>query len=375
MAGSLSGRLLRRIARAGPLTVAEYMAEALHDREAGYYARRDPLGAAGDFTTAPEVSQMFGELLGLWTLAAWRAQGSPPGACLVELGPGRGTLMADALRAIAGASGGAVPFEVRLVETSPRLRAIQARTLAAARPAWSEDLSGLPDRPCFLIANEFFDALPIRRLVRRDGAWREVLVAADAAGTGLAWAVDRAPSPLAATLPDELRRGAADGETAELCPAADAVLAAAAGRIAARGGAALVVDYGSERGARGATLQAVRAHRPVDPLDSPGLADLSSHVDFARLRGVALEAGCACLGPVEQGRFLRALGVERRAAALARRAGPEGRAGIAAALDRLIGADAMGKLFKAMAVVPADGPEPDGFAEPGARPGGGESAA
>lgn len=361
MAETLLDRLIRRIATSGPLTVAEFMAEALHDRTHGYYASGDPLGRAGDFVTAPEISQMFGELIGMWTVSAWIADGAPEGACLVELGPGRGTLMADMLRAMSGVGDIDRAFEVHLVETNPALRRLQARALEPVRPVWHDDLSTLPARPWFVVANEFLDALPIRQLMRRDGVWREILVTARKDGGGLGWALERAPSPLAAGLPEDLAQGGEEGMVAELCPAAEAVAATIADQVSTHGGAALLIDYGSERNARGASLQAVRDHRKVDILEAPGETDLSSHVDFARLRAAALAAGAECQGPVEQGRFLVELGIEQRADALSRRGDTRQRNDIMTAVQRLIGPEEMGTLFKVFAVVPPDTPPLAGF--------------
>ncbi len=365
MRKSLLPAMLRRLQRTGPMTVAEYMAEALHDRSGGYYASGDPFGARGDFVTAPEVSQMFGELIGLWTISTWIAAGAPEPACLVELGPGRGTLMSDMLRAIGGVVAPEEVFQVHLVETNPSLRTLQAERLAPHRPIWHDDISTLPELPWFLIANEFLDALPIRQLRWTDGAWRECLVVPDEAGTGLAWGVERATSPLSGLLPSEIRGRADEGTVAELTLAANAVVTDIARHLADHGGAGLLIDYGSERRALGRSLQAVRNHRKVDPLIDPGLADLSSHVDFSQLRTAGEAGGAMVIGPVDQGRFLFELGIQERATALKNNGSGAQRRDIDAAMRRLIGPTEMGTLFKVAALLPSGAAEPPGFGSRG----------
>jgi NADH dehydrogenase [ubiquinone] 1 alpha subcomplex assembly factor 7 len=365
MPESLLPAILRQIRRAGPMTVAEYMAEALHKRDGGYYAAGDPFGAGGDFVTAPEISQMFGELIGLWTISTWIGAGAPEPACLVELGPGRGTLMADMLRAIGGVVAPGEVFQIHLVESNPSLRAIQAERLAPHQPVWHDDISSLPDLPWFLVANEFLDALPIRQLRWTDGAWRECLVVADEAGCELAWGVERAASTLAGLLPSDLRDGAEEGAMAELTLAGNAIVGDIARHVAEQGGAALFVDYGSARGSRGSSLQAVLEHRRVDPLAEPGLADLSSHVDFSQTRAIAEANGAAFRGPVDQGRFLFELGIHERATALKGGASPTQRRDIDAAMRRLIAPSEMGTLFKVAALLPPDAEDPPGFGSRG----------
>jgi NADH dehydrogenase [ubiquinone] 1 alpha subcomplex assembly factor 7 len=361
MPESLLPAMLRRIQRTGPMTVAEYMAEALHDRAGGYYASGDPFGSTGDFVTAPEVSQMFGELLGLWMISTWIGAGAPERVCLVELGPGRGTLMADMLRAIGGVVDPGEVFQVHLVETNPSLRAIQAERLSPLEPVWHDDISSLPEMPWFLVANEFFDALPIRQLRWTDGAWKECLVVTDEAGTGLSWGVERSESPLAGLLPAEIRGEAAEGAMAELTLPASAITSTIARHIVDHGGAALLIDYGSERGTLGASLQAVRDHRRVNPLIDPGLADLSSHVDFSQLRAASEIGGVTFAGPVDQGRFLFELGIEERASALKQGASLGQCRDIDSAMRRLIGPTEMGTLFKVAALLPPGSPDPAGF--------------
>jgi len=352
----LAGLLRRRIALEGPIAVAEFMALALGHPTHGYYATRDPLGAAGDFTTAPEVSQIFGELIGLWLADRWQAAGRPAVADLVELGPGRGTLMADALRAARVLPGFREAVAVRLVETSPALRRAQAAALSDAAPAWLSSLAELPEtdppRPLFLVANEFIDALPVRQFVRTAAGWRERVVALDPAAERFVFGLGPADPAGVALIDPAVRAAAPEGAVAETRPAALGTMAALARRIAAGGGAALVVDYGHAVPAAGDTLQAVRRHAYADPLDAPGEADLTAHVDFAALAAAAREAGAAVAGPVEQGAFLGALGLHARAEALSR-ARPYRAADVAAAAARLAAPDAMGRLFKVLAVVPA----------------------
>ena len=350
----LAGRIARRIAASGPMTLADYMAECLLDPEHGYYATRDPLGQAGDFTTAPEISQMFGELLGLCLAQAWLDQGAPPAFVLAELGPGRGTLMADALRATRAALPGfAAAARLHLVEASPALRARQEAGLAAYRPQWHDGIESLPDAPLFLIANEFFDALPIRQFVRDPSGWRERRVALAGEGLGLALS-DPAPlAGLAHRLADT-----APGEIVETCPAGCAIAAEIGRRIAAQGGAALIVDYGGWR-SRGDTLQAVKAHEYADPFAEPGLADLTAHVDFEALALAAAPAAHTALVP--QGRLLERLGIAQRAGIIAASLGGAALASHRAALRRLTHPEEMGTVFQSIAIHPGHAPAPPGF--------------
>jgi len=339
-------RLAERIRLAGPLTVADYMAAALGDPEHGYYMRREPFGVAGDFTTAPEISQMFGELVGIWCLDIWRALGSPPRFRLVELGPGRGTLMADALRAAAIRPAFRSGLELHLVETSPRLREVQQRTLAplGLDPQWHDKLGTIPrGLPIILIANEFFDALPIRQFMRAGGGWRERMVGLDAEGR-LAFGLGP-PGP--ADLPD---LGAEDGEVLEVQPAANAVMGEIATRVVADGGALVAIDYGYAATRPGDTLQAVRRHRPVHPLAEPGLADLTAHVNFEALARTARAAGADVHGPVGQGEFLLGLGLLERAGRLGAGRSEAEQEAIGKAVERLAGPGHMGTLFKALVV-------------------------
>ena len=367
MAG-LVDHLRQRIAREGPLTVARYMEEALSHPRYGYYRRSDPLGAAGDFITAPEISQMFGELIGLWCAVVWEALGSPAPVNLVELGPGRGTLMADALRAARRTPAFLAAVAVHLVETSPLLRARQRDALPAAgvegTPAWHEDFDGVPDGPLLLIANEFFDALPVRQFQRSGDGWRERLVDVGSEGDGFRFVLSpHLPEvPLAAdTVPPGVD-GAPEGSVIEVCPVAIGLARAIGERVAGRGGAALIVDYGHAESAFGETLQAVKGHAYHPVLSDPGAADLTAHVDFAALARAAVGAGARTFGPVDQGEFLERLGLGARAGGLLAKATPEQAAEIRAARRRLADREHMGALFKALAITGAGMAPPPGFA-------------
>ena len=335
---ALADRLARAITLAGPVSIAQFMAAA----NGHYYATRDPLGAQGDFVTAPEISQMFGELIGAWAAdLSGRARACP---AYVELGPGRGSLAEDALRVMARA--GLVP-DVHLVETSSVLRAAQAQKLPMAQ--WHDTVATLPeDGPLLLVANEFFDALPIRQLVRGGQGWHERLVACQDV-----LFVPIAGEPVPGAIIPAALGDAPLGSIIETSPASVAIMRALAHRLVVQGGAMLLIDYGYEGPAIGDTLQAVRAHGYANPFDAPGEQDLSAHVDFATLAHAATEEGARVYGPVSQGAFLTALGIEARARAL----------GSAAKLDRdrLIDAAQMGCLFKVLAITAPDWPEPAGF--------------
>ncbi len=351
--------LAAEIRARGPLSIARYMALALGHPAHGYYQHRDPLGAAGDFTTAPEISQMFGEIVGLWLAQAWAQRGRPSPARLVELGPGRGTLMADLLRATARVAGFRRSLAVHLVESSPRLRELQAERLGGIDAAWHDRFEQLPPGPLFLVANEFLDALPVHQLVRTGQSWveRRVGLAGDAS---LAFVQDDRPSPLGRSLPD-----AAPGAVAELSPARAELAQQIGERIAAEGGVALLIDYGAwVEGPSGDTLQAVRGHGRADPLAAPGAADLSTQVDFKALAEAARDGGAAVFGPVPQGTFLRTFGIEARALQLLERARPEQRRELRAGLFRLTDPAAMGELFKVLVLARPKGPPPPGFHAP-----------
>jgi SAM-dependent MidA family methyltransferase len=342
----LADRLQRLIAASGPISVAHYMAEA----NAQYYASRDPLGAAGDFTTAPEISQMFGELIGLCLADAWCRAGRPR-AAYVELGPGRGTLASDALRAMAAA--GLKP-EAHFVETSPVLRAAQAERVPHAQ--WHDDVSTLPtDRPLLVAANEFFDALPVRQLIRGNSAWHERLVGHDGAG----FAPKAGPAIPDAAIPAHLR-AAPIGTVLETSPASLAVVRAVAQQLAEQGGGAVILDYGHDRTSPGETLQAVRNHAYADPWEAPGESDLTVHVDFQALGAAAKESGVTVLGPVSQADFLTRLGIDARVEALARTA-PARADELRSARNRLVSAEQMGSLFRVLGLATPTWPHFEGF--------------
>ncbi|MDG4648329.1 SAM-dependent methyltransferase [Roseibacterium sp. SDUM158017] len=352
----LKARLVQRIGRTGPMTLADYMTECLLHPEHGYYTRRDPLGRAGDFVTAPEISQMFGELLGLCLAQTWMDHGAPGEFALVELGPGRGTLMADALRATAGVPGFHDALRLHLVEASPHLRTLQAETLAGAAPQFHDTLDTIPDLPLLLVANEFFDALPIRQFQRAGGpSWRERVVGVrdDDLVLGLA-----PPGPVAAL--EGRLADTHDGQIVEHNAPAEAIAAAIGERIARRGGAALIVDYGDTESI-GDTFQAIAAHAHADPFHAPGEADLTAHVAFGPIARAAAPAKASPL--VTQGVFLERLGVTGRARALARRLEGEALDAHVAAHRRLTHPDEMGNLFKLLAIVPEGSSLPPGFAD------------
>ncbi len=337
----LESFIAAQIKATGPISLAEYMTLCLQHPEHGYYTTRDPLGAAGDFTTAPEISQMFGELLGLSLAQAWLDAGAPAPFTLAELGPGRGTLMADILRATRGVTGFHDAAELVLVETSPTLRTRQKQALNGFAPTWHNQLT-LKEQPLFLVANEFFDALPSRQFIRDGAAWRERVVGLE-------------DNKLAFGLTDVsdygfLEHRLADtqqGDIVEHSAPSQAIAAQIGHHIAAHGGAALIVDYGDWR-SKGDTFQALRAHEKVGPLTGPGTADLTAHVDFEALALAASPAAASQLTP--QGVYLERLGVTQRAQALASRLSGETLEEHIAAHRRLTHPEEMGTLFKVMAL-------------------------
>lgn len=353
--GALAQHLARRIESAGPMTLAEYMAECLLHPAHGYYTTADPFGAVGDFTTAPEISQMFGELMGLTLAQSWLDQGAPSPFILAEPGPGRGTLMADIWRATAQIPGFHAAARVHLIEASPRLRAVQAERLAPMAPVWCEGVGALPEAPLWLIANEFFDALPIRQFQRDGAAWRERVVGLRDGALALGLTDPMAQPGLAPRLSDS-----PDGGIVEIRPSAAPIMAQIAARISAHGGAAVIVDYGDWR-SRGDTFQAVAAHGFADPFAHPGQADLTAHVDFEALARAAPGLRASALIP--QGALLQRLGIEARAARLARNLSGSALELHLAGFQRLTDPSEMGTLFKAMALVPMGAPLPPGFDE------------
>jgi SAM-dependent MidA family methyltransferase len=358
----LGEEIARLIAQEGPMTLERYMALCLGHPRHGYYMTRDPFGAAGDFTTAPEISQMFGELLGLWSVAVWQRMGSPSSTRLIEIGPGRGTLMADALRATRAIAGFHDSLALHLIETSPLLRARQAETLKASgkTPIWHESIDSALNGPVIVIANELLDALPVRQFVKTAEGWREKLIGIDTNGDlvfGLSNDIRLLSTGQAAL--DQLP----DGTVLEAPSIAHGLIRSVSRHVAAAGGAALLIDYGAMTSGFGDTLQAVRQHAFVDPLEAPGESDLTVHVDFGRLAIAARAWGATVHGPVTQAALLEALGLSYRAATLKAKATPEQRREIDLAVMRLTDPNSrgMGTLFKAMAVSAPDLTELPGF--------------
>jgi SAM-dependent MidA family methyltransferase len=347
---TLQAELKKLIASSGPMPVWRYMELCLTHPRYGYYVSRDPLGREGDFTTSPEISQMFGELLGLWAASVWRAMDSPQTLRLIELGPGRGTLMADALRAMRVLPPLYQALDVHLVEINPVLREKQRATLSDMRNiAWHDRLDDVPSGASVILANEFFDVLPVHQMVKREDGWHEraIEIASDGA---LAFGAVAEPIPRFEVLLPPLARAAPVGAVFEWRP--DTEIMQIATRLRAEGGAALIIDYGHTRSDAGDTFQAIARHSFADPLQNPGLADITAHVDFEALARAAEDVGARVHGPVSQGEFLRRLGIEQRAAALMAKAAPEVAADISGALKRLTegGRGGMGAMFKVLAV-------------------------
>ena len=346
---SLKSALIERIRTVGPLSLSDYMAECLLHPQFGYYATRDPLGEHGDFTTAPEMTQMFGELLGLALAQAWMDQGAPKKFALVEVGPGRGTLMADLLRATRRVPGFHDALELHLVEASPALRRKQQELLGEA--TWHDTVNTLPDMPLFLVANEFFDALPIRQFVRDGDMWRERLVGAE--GDDLAYGLGAATEQPAL---DHRLEDTEQGHIVELCPSAPPIIDTISSRIAQNGGTALIIDYGDWR-SLGDTFQALKSHKEVDPLATPGWADLTAHVDFEAL---CVAAHCAHSRVTPQGMFLERLGITQRAQDLARLMEPAQLEEHIATHRHLTHPEEIRNLFKVIALFPENTTPPPG---------------
>ncbi len=346
-ARDLAAGFRRLIRETGPITLAQFMGES----NAHYYNLRDPLGDQGDFITAPEISQMFGELIGLWLADIWTRAGRPEHVHYVELGPGRGTLALDALRAMAAHG---LHLQVHLVEASSALRAVQAKALPDA--VHHIDASTLPDDgPLLIVANEFFDALAIHQLLKTENGWRERMIGLEED----AFAFVAGDRPMDDAVPDEWA-DAKDGTLIETCPAAAAIMSELADRLAAQGGASLVIDYGYEKLGAGSTFQAIAGHQKVDPLAAPGAADLTAHVDFGALADVARRQGARVLGTATQGAWLKAMGIDLRAQALGK-GSPEGGEKIARQRARLVDDSQMGALFKVLGLASPDWPPGAGF--------------
>ena len=349
----LNDILKARIAQTGPISIADYMATCLMHPDHGYYATRDPFGAQGDFITAPEVSQMFGELLGLCLAQCWLDQGAPNPFTLAELGPGRGTLMADILRATARVPGFHDAAQIHLVEASETLRGVQAKTLSGHTPTWCDTVTALPDAPLFLVANEFFDALPIRQFIRDGHGWAERVIGLSDGELSFG----RTDALPLADL-DHRLEDTKDGDLVETCTPARTITAHISGLIGEFGGAALIIDYGDWR-SLGDTFQALQSQKPVDPLYDPGNADLTAHVDFEALAAGSKPAVHTRLTP--QGVFLERLGITPRAQALAKKLSGASLETHIAAHRRLTHPDEMGLLFKVIGITPDQSMTPPGL--------------
>jgi NADH dehydrogenase [ubiquinone] 1 alpha subcomplex assembly factor 7 len=341
----------------GPIGLDQYMNLCLTHPVHGYYITRDPLGAQGDFITAPEISQMFGEMIGLWVIDTWHKMGAPSPFHLVELGPGRGTLMSDLLRVARKIPAFWQAVQIHLIEVSSRLRACQKTMLEPSGSAlhWHEDMGDVPHGPFIVVANEFFDALPVRHLIRGEKGWHERQVGLDENGN-LRFGLSPDPDPA-------IQKEAPLNTIWEFSPARSQMMQIITARLVVEKAAALIIDYGYDHSKGGETFQAVRAHQFTNPLDDPGLTDLTAHVDFAALSHAAAGCGAKIHGPVAQGDFLRALGIETRAKQLKVRADREQTQQIEQALLRLTSAHSahMGALFKTLCITHPNLPMPSGF--------------
>lgn len=360
----LEKKIKARIEAQGPITLADYMAVCLFDPEHGYYRSGNPLGASGDFITAPDVSQIFGELIGLWCVDVWQSMGAPGTFRLVELGPGRGTLLADALRAAQVVPDFLSAACVDLVESNTTLRTAQETALACVDSPleWHERMSDVPSGPTILIANEFFDALPVRQYVRQQGQWHERQIALDREGD-LCFTTAENPSVVHIEVGDHAPDGTScpDGSIWETRPEADHLVADFARRSVADPFAALIIDYGHVGGRGGDTVQGLSRHRHADIFDRPGEIDLTAHVDFARLVGAAGSAGLSSAGPICQRDLLNQLGIAHRLRQLVAGADAAQRQTLISAAERLIAPDQMGDLFKAVTLFSEGLPVPAPF--------------
>lgn len=352
---TLKDQIIARIRQCGPLSLADYMTDCLLHPTLGYYTTRDPFGVAGDFITAPEISQMFGELIGLTLAQSWLDQGSSAQITLAEIGPGRGTLMRDALRATRNVAGFHAAIDVVLIDASPKLRALQAGTLEDYPHRWVDSVADLPDQPLYLVANEFFDALPIRQYLRVGSGWSERRVGVQGNALTFGLTAPNNLDALAHRLEDTI-----DDDLVEVCPEASPIITTISQRIATYGGAALIVDYGDWR-SLGDTLQAVRGHKSTDPLADPGQADLTAHVDFELLANTARAAGCTHTKLTTQGVFLERLGITSRAQSLAKGLAGTDLDALISAHRRLTHPAEMGNLFKTLGLYPRNATSPPGF--------------
>ncbi len=352
---SLAEQIDAQIRATGPMSIATYMGLCLSHPRHGYYTAGRPIGAHGDFITAPEISQMFGELVGFFIVNLWQQMGEPKSFTLLELGPGRGTLMQDALRAASRADGFENALHLQLFESNALLKGEQEKRLGAWSPYWAAGIDEVSEDPLFVIANEFFDALPIRQYVKTDDGWHERLVGL----SGEARSFGLSPTPIAESAAPLEVQGAYPGEVLELSPAAVDTMQRLARKVALQGGAILAIDYGYAQTQTGESLQAVRQHAFADPLEAPGEADISAHVNFGVLAEAARATGLAAAPLAEQGEWLLRLGLGERARALAK-ANPQEAGNIARAVERLTSPEQMGTLFKVLCAH-SPGLRPAGF--------------
>jgi NADH dehydrogenase [ubiquinone] 1 alpha subcomplex assembly factor 7 len=354
----LDSLIAERIRKGGPITIAEYMELAL----GAYYGSKNPFGAKGDFITAPEISQMFGEMVGAWLVDLWMQMGRPEKVRLVELGPGRGTLAADIMRIIANWPDFKSAVSLHLVENSAALRAVQEKPLKQYNPEWHDSFSEVPEGICFVIANEFFDALPIHQFEKTEDGWQERRIAHDKKKDAFAYTVSPLDFDLAGMMPEAFLQ-APVSSVFEISPVSLGVLEEISERVAKQGGAALIIDYGHAEPGLGDTLQAVAKHKYASPLENPGERDITAHVDFGTFKTVA-ERIVTVSGPVTQGKFLIELGIEARAHRLCEKADKKQRQRIITDLCRLVAPQQMGRLFKVMALTPKEAIiNPTGFDE------------
>ena len=344
-----------RITSTGPISVADFMELALGHPKHGYYMTGDPLGVSGDFITSPEISQVFGELIGLWAAVTWQQMGSPENLVLAECGPGRGTLMKDVLRAAKSVPDFHQAIDIHLVENSPAMRRRQQDTLTGLTPSWHDSIATVPAGPMILIANEFLDALPIHQFVMTDNGWAERCI--DVVADSLTFVTAEAPPHHLPALPSD----APPGAVFERCPVAMEFADTLTHRLAATPGAALIIDYGHGKSAIGETLQAVHQHAFCDPLSDPGKADLTAHVDFGAFARQLRSGGATTSGPVTQSAFLGAIGIRERTQQLLKTASPEARADVMSATVRLTDPGQMGELFKVMVATSPEMPRLAGF--------------
>ncbi len=349
---ALQEYLIKLIKTQGPMSIAAFMAESLGNDKHGYYMKQDPFGQDGDFTTAPEISQMFGEIIGLWQANNWLNMGRPETMHLIELGPGRGTLMQDALRAMKIVPGLLDAVKLHLVEMSPALRKIQKKNLQAyVKPVWynriNEVLAAAGTNPVFIIANEFFDALPVRQFQKTETGWHERLVCLDSHEE---LCFQLAPMPTSEQVIPPAHHRAETGNIVEICAIGENILEEIASHIKMNDGTALIIDYGHDTHGTGDSLQAVKGHQYSDILTNPGDADLTTHVNFQRLKEIAQGIGIKTYGAITQGNFLQSMGIKARSDKLSLNATEAQKKDIHSALNRLTGEKEMGKLFKVMAL-------------------------